>query len=68
MRIKLQHSRSEQNDGGGTFYFEIQSGGNYETITVSEIYLSKEAAMFAIDMFRHAGMEFEFIDETVRPS
>jgi uncharacterized protein YegP (UPF0339 family) len=49
---------------GDRYYFEIQAGGNYETITVSEIYNEKIDAMSAIQMFRDAGMQFEFVDKT----
>ena len=51
MRYKLQHPK---NDFGqrvtDQFYFEVQAEGNYETITTSEVYNSKEAAEHGIGL------------------
>jgi uncharacterized protein YegP (UPF0339 family) len=60
MRFKLQKGKSETQP----YFFEIQASGNYETLVVSEMYKSKEAAMHAIDLIKSEAGAATVVDAT----
>lgn len=60
MRFKLQNSNSTSQP----FYFEIQAGGNYETLATSETYVSKSDAQHAIDLIKADAATATVVDET----
>ena len=60
MRFKLQKGKSETR----LLFFEIQASGNSETLVVSEMYKSKEAAMHATDLIKNQAGAATVVDAT----
>jgi uncharacterized protein YegP (UPF0339 family) len=60
MRFKISRSTD------GQYYFEIQAGGNYETLATSETYKSpdKKDVRKAIDLIKAGVADAEVVDDT----
>ncbi len=56
MRFTISRSSDQQ------YYFEIQSGGNYETLATSETYRTKEAAEEAVKKIKDEAAAAEVVD------
>jgi uncharacterized protein YegP (UPF0339 family) len=58
MRFKISKSQNDQ------YYFEIQAGGNYETLATSETYIRKVDARAAIDLIKAGAATADVVDAT----
>ena len=48
----------------GEVYFEVQAGGNFETLATSETYRNKSDAIAAIDRIRRGAGGADVVDNT----